>query len=133
MTTTATSMMITTSTMIMTMIMMMIMTTMITTTVRGATTVTSAKRTTSRPKPKGAGGLTQVLLLGSMLATLTGTYILARQDQEARAAAAAQAAHTLYVPAVGSVGGVNLDLQPVPTLVPAPQRVRPVARTRSSR
>lgn len=95
--------------------------------------MTSAKRTTSRPKPKGTGGLTQLLLLGSMLATLAGTYMLARQDQGARAATTAQTTHTLYVPAAGSVGGVNLALQPVPTLVPASQRVRPVARTRSSR
>jgi hypothetical protein len=100
-------------------------------------TTTMKSTMTSRPKHKGTADLTQILLLGSMFATLAGAYLLARQDQGVgpATAATAQTAYTLVVPAAASVDGMTLNLQPVPTLVPAPQRlpVRPVARTRSSR
>lgn len=94
----------------------------------------ASRTTTSRPKRHNTDGITQVLLLGSVLATLIGSHLLARQDQAARPAAA-QAGHTLVVPAVGGTDGMTLHLQPVPTVAPAPQlpRARAVARTRSSR
>jgi hypothetical protein len=93
------------------------------------------KRTmTSPPQHRNTSGITQMLLFGSVLATLAGTHILARQDQ-AVSQATRQAEHTLVVPGTAGLEGMTLNLPPVPTVAAAPQLPpgRPVAATRSSR
>lgn len=95
-----------------------------------------ANRPRRGAKTQGAGGITQALLVGSVLATLAGTHLLARQDQPASAVAeqaSGQPTPPLVVPPVQGSDGISLDLPPVPTVAPAPSPVRPVARTRSSR
>lgn len=96
------------------------------------TTNGSTNRPQGRPKTKG-NGVAYALLVGSVVATLGGAHLLARQDQST-GSMSAQAAQTLLVPARGELGGVALDLQPIPTVMPHQfLPVRPVARTRSSR
>jgi hypothetical protein len=107
---------------------------------------TNTRNTTTRPR-RSNRGLAQALLAGSVLATLAGAHWLARQDQTAAAqevvlppaavvagatvtVAPAGMPSTRVIPQAGDMP-LLLDLPAIPTV--APQPVRPVARTRSSR
>ncbi|MCC6605565.1 MAG: hypothetical protein IT327_20325 [Anaerolineae bacterium] len=98
--------------------------------------------TTNRKAPAGqqTGTLKTFLVVGSLLATLAGTRLLAAQDVAiAETAVPVTNAITVVVPAENSSGlplpptsrGTQIELKQIPQVV-QPQ-IRPVARTQSSR